>query len=297
MKTIDDFLPERPAFDRQTLERVQAMQDARPILFEWLKHTGMLAHSVACIRRSSPTCPSISARNFGLLVGLLHRCGRLIGSILRVSHDGRYGETMNAISRCVSESAIKLSWLAHKNSDESYRRYMADGLKYDVRLKADIQRNISERGGSTQVIEKRMLLSIDRCIAEAGLCEADVLSIPRLPDLASMYRDLGFSDGVYTANQRMGSHAVHGSWPELLFHYIEQNAGGEYDLVDAVCQPHANQFAMTSRVVLFGIENFVNLVCTSEHARRQILDHVESVEGAVLEALDLSMKGDFDLVV
>lgn len=156
-----DFLPDSPpAIPHELVEKCKQTGDFRPILFERYKYVFVLCNRAACLAADSPAFRSIPPVHYAVLTGLLNRCSRLMLANTRLSCTLRYGETTRLLDRSISESAVKVMWLCHKGDSESFHRYLTDGLKKDLLLKAQIEDNIRNRGGKTLPSEKRMLASI-----------------------------------------------------------------------------------------------------------------------------------------
>jgi hypothetical protein len=101
------LVPDPPAFTDDEIRHCRETGDFRPILFEWYKFVGCLAILLAHIQRGSLAFRPITAGHYHVLIGLLHRCARLMLSNVALSHEGRFGETTAIVDRCIFESAIK----------------------------------------------------------------------------------------------------------------------------------------------------------------------------------------------
>jgi hypothetical protein len=244
-----------PTFSDELIEQCTQSSDFRPMLFEWYKFVGIFCNQVSSISQGSPAFQKIPPVHFAVLIGLLNRCSRLMLANTRLSSTKKYGETTRLLDRSISESAIKIQWLCYKDNAESFVRYLADGLKKDLILKEEIKKNILSRNGSILVIEKRMLESIQNCLNLSGLSEKDVKDAKKLPDFAKMCKDLKLHDSVYTAIQRMGSHAVHGTWSELVFNYIQHEDGQIFYPRDHEIETQDGQFVAIIRLVLGAMES------------------------------------------
>lgn len=265
---MDSTLPTPPSFSIEELERCERTGDYRPLLFEWYKFCGALTLFVASIQRESPCFKPIAAQHFHVLIGLLNRCARLMLSNVALSHEGRFGETTIIVDRCIYESAIKIIWLCNNPEDEKFIRYAADGLKKDIEFRSQIEHKISERGKELP-IEKRMLASIARTIARAGLTEQQIRDAKRIPNLESILSAVGFEPLIYTVIQRMGSHGVHGTWTSLLVHYLEeQESDGNITLVlrDHDCSTHINPFMLVPTLVLEALGQYIEHVIDGPEA-------------------------------
>lgn len=284
--------PKYPTFSDELVQQCKQSRDFRPILFEWYKYVGILCSTISCISPDSPSFQKIPPIHNGVLVGLLNRCSRLMLANIRLSSTRKYGETTSLLDRSISETAIKVQWLCHKNNAESFVRYLADGLKKDLILKGQIERNIENRNGSILVIEQRMLDSIQKCLDLSGLSEQDVNDAKKLPDFASMCNDLGYDDALYTAIQRMGSHAVHGSWSELVFNYLKEENQRFYPR-DHEIDTQDVQYISISHLVLGALEAFLKHTISDVPERREIINTLHEVDEKITEIQHVAWTPDF----
>jgi hypothetical protein len=289
----DGLLPKPPTFSDELVEQCTQSRDFRPILFEWYKFVGIFCNVVACISPDSPALRDIPPVHYAVLIGLLNRCSRLMLSNVRLSSTRKYGETTSLLDRSISESAIKIQWLCHKNSTESFVRYLADGLKKDLILKKQIERNIESRNGDILVIEQRMLNSINKCIELSRLSEQEINDAKRLPDFASMCNDLDFGDLFYTAIQRMGSHAVHGTWSELVFNYLRLENGQRLCPRDHEIDTQDVQFIVVIQLVLQAMKSFLKCVTSDVSDIAEFISTIESISNEIVEIQDLAWEADF----
>ncbi len=61
----------------------------------------------------------------------------------------------------------------------------------------------------------------------SGLTPDGIWSAKKPRDLAAMIDGLGFDRLLYIVAQKIGSHHIHGTWPALLFHYLEKRDDAE----------------------------------------------------------------------
>jgi hypothetical protein len=214
----------------------------------------------------------------------------------RLSCTGRYGETTRLLDRSIAESAIKVSWLCHKDDPASFGRYLADGLKKDLMLKRQIEGNINNRGGKVLVLETRMLRSIHDCVTLSGLSEQEINDAKRLPDFAAMCRDLDLGELFYTAIQRMGSHAVHGTWSDLTFNYVHYEDGQGFYPRDHEIETQDVQYVIVSRLVLIAVASFLNYVTTNSSVVEGFISILEDTEKELAELEDLAWASDLEEV-
>jgi hypothetical protein len=238
----------------------------------------------------SPIWKGGSKKKWTTLVGLLSRCHRLMASNLEFFQRNKYGEATLIIDRCLLESAVKIRWLSQDGSEERLQRYLEDSIRHDIELRDIIRTNIDERGGTVQVIEDRMLRSIQRHMDAAGIAEADVPSLRRMPDLASLTRDIGEPRLMYTVIGKLASHHVHGTWGSLLATYLDEVGPDSFEPRSRAIPSHVNQYVMHPLMVLSACRDYLSynldgseekecLLAVIDHAEEEILAINEEVVG------------------
>lgn len=257
MKELE--FPNIPVFENDTVEKCRQTKDYKPIFFELYKHVGIICYLFSCIVPDTNAVRNIHKQHFETLIGLLNRCSRLMLANTVLSHDGKFGETTAIIDRCIVESAINVIWLCKKNDNESFERYLADGLKSDLELESKVLENINARDGKVLVIEERMLNSIDRCVNLSGLQKDKIHQIRKFPNMVTRLDDIGFGSLAYTSIQRMGSHHVHGTWSSLLFHYLKEE-NGKLLPQDHPISTDVIQFINIPLVILDALKNFIDFI-------------------------------------
>ena len=193
-------------------------------------------------------------------------------SNLALSHEGRFGETTSIIDRCIFESAIKLQWLCIDPTPEKFKRFLAGGLKTELEFKAWID-NAVKPAVAPQKNETRMLKSINNHIAASGLTEAEIAESPSVDNMASILEQIGYNRLTYIAAQKVGSHHIHGTWPSLLFHYLEEREAieGKPELTKFQprghnCRMHLNQYMSTPIIMLDTLSAYVDYALQEEGA-------------------------------
>ena len=264
-----------------------------PVLFEWYKFVGRVCIFFAQLQRESPAVRKISPMHFAILTGLLNRCARLMLSNVALSHNGHFGETTAILDRCIFESCLKINWLCHKGSDESFQRYLASGLKTEIEFEKEIAGITSEREGSKILnIEKRMLSSIERFISASGLSRKEINKAKKLPDVSAMLRELDHDRLTYVIAQGMGSHHVHGTWSSLLLHYLKVNDDGSFSLRDRDCETNPDQFVMTPIDVLGAVRSFIVYLIEAKEAETTV-NLLDFIRGKILEINNEMVGSDF----
>jgi hypothetical protein len=289
------LVPDPPAFTDDEIRHCRETGDFRPILFEWYKFVGCLAILLAHIQRESSAFRPITAAHYYVLIGLLHRCARLMLSNVALSHEGRFGETTAIVDRCIFESAVKILWLLREPTDERFNRYLADGLKKDIEFKRRIEAEICARAGTPLSIETRMLQSIRNNIAAAGMTEEKVTVTKKLPDIASMIDGLGVDRLFYVIGQQMGSHHIHGTWSSLLIHYLEkQNIEGQFQFgPKGHCDTDLAQYVFVALIVIEAMNAYVEYMFEDSGDTAAFVKVFESAEAEIHKIYLEDSKEDF----
>jgi hypothetical protein len=291
-KQSDELLPEPPKFSEEELAACKQTGDYRPILFEWYKFSAAIGMVVAHIMPESPVCKKFDPIKYYVLAGLLNRCSRLMLSNVALSHTGKFGETTAIVDRCIFESTVKIRWLCENNETSNFHRYCADGLGAESALRGQILDKIKSRNGVALPIEDRMLASINDHFAAAGL--DNVSGLKPLPNLADMVRGLGEEKILYITGQKLGSHHIHGTWPSLLFHYLEErdSAGNfKFGVRGHDCETHTNQYITMPLLLMSAIESYLAflLYAPAEETFRGLL---ETTREEILKVADLAWIAD-----
>lgn len=238
-------------------------KDWTGLFFEWHRTIGLLAVYYSFLLRASPAVKKISKLRYIVLTALLSRISRLMMANLRMASEDRHFEAISIIDRSLHETVVKLTWLCKSNDADRFDRYLSDGLKNDLEFKRHILRAIEERGHEV-AIESRMLSSIERSIRTSRIGEERIATVKRLPTLETMMREAGFKDLSYVVVQRMGSHAVHGTWTGLLASAIDIEKS-TLKLRPGFNPPHPNQLMFGGLMVLEAISAFCHFVLRREH--------------------------------
>jgi hypothetical protein len=291
--SLDTPIPLPPQISNEQLARCRETGDFCPVLFEWYKYVGILCNFYASIRPDSPAARKLPPLHYAVLVGLLNRCTRLMLANVALSHEGLFGETTAILDRCIFESAIKTIWLSVNRDEECFLRFIADGLKTEVEFKNEIGQMISERGGRQIEIESRMLESINNYIASSGLSEEEIVLSKKLPDLASMINSIGGNRLLYIIGQKMGSHHIHGTWPSLRFHYLDEH-DGFLGPRDHDCSTHINQYVYISIFVIHAMRAFIEYICLDPEDIKAFTDLLNSIEDEINKLYSEVVGNDFE---
>lgn len=283
-----DLIPDPPDIPDDLLAHCRERDDYRQILFEYYKYVATLCVISSYLEFESPAWTGGKRLRWVVLVGLLTRCHRIMGGHLEFWQDDRYGDLSRIFDRCLLETCTKIRWIASDPTDVRLRRYLEDGLKGEAEQVKEINRNIEARGGEQIVIEQRMLEAIQNTLEAAEMSMDDLASIRKGPPLSAMFEDLGERRFVYTVMGKLASHAVHGSWPNLLNSYLEGETK-ESLRPRANPQPsHINQYVINSLYVLDACLSYVEANFNSDEI--DTLHFLEVLRAARDEIWELNLE-------
>jgi hypothetical protein len=103
---LDDLLV--PAFpdcseSRVAREKEKSDHDCTAIFFDWFNFTCELVLIGSSILYESPSIEKKSSLHFAAITGLLHRCYRIMMSIMELTQHAKFGEVASILDRCVIE--------------------------------------------------------------------------------------------------------------------------------------------------------------------------------------------------
>lgn len=286
-------LPRFPISDDVLADATQT-RNFLPILHDMYIYISRVAITCAEIHPSSAGVRPIPELNRAVLAGLLCRCCRLMYASIKLSDDGLFGETIAILQRCITETAFRIRWLCKKNDPSEFERYMADGLKKEVALREQIRSNIRTRGGQMLAIEKRMLDSTGRMLEVSGMTEEQVSSKKnKMPDFKTICTEIDLGP-LYLAVQKLGSHSIHGNWPDLLEHYISRQADGLFELKDHSSHIHANQYLFPSLFVISATKDYLQYIAGHIWSVEDLAPELIKAE-TILEAISKEQSvGDYE---
>ena len=163
-----------------------------------------------------------------ICVGLMVRIYKFMTSVIKLSSGIEHADVIQALNRCIIESAVNLQYLLVKHDDtDIFGRFVTTSLTGERVLYDIINENIKSRGGKQLKIEQGMLISISETCNLSGVSIEDI-------DFKSRNWDGNFRDKLKTLNledayvsfQMMPSHAVHGDWVDLIKHHLLPSGGG-----------------------------------------------------------------------
>lgn len=224
--SVEPVILPPPVITEEMVAKCKEQNDYRHILFEYYRFVAQLCVVCSCLLYESPAWDKKrSRRTWEVCAGSLSRIKNLMSANLEYFQDDRYIEATQIMDRCIFETAAKICWISQDPTEERLLRYLEGSLRPDREHQAVIEKNIQERNGVRLKIEERMLSRMERFETLAGLSGVSTKDLRRMPDLSSILSDIGHGRGIYVAVDKVGSHAVHGNWQQLLSRNLIEEDG------------------------------------------------------------------------
>jgi hypothetical protein len=278
-----DVIPDPVDVPPELLEKCRASGDFREILFRYYRNVAILATICGNIQFGSPMWSGGSQRLWVVLAGLLTRVQRNMAGHLEYFQDDRYGDLTQILDRCLLETCVKIRWISADRTEERLRRYFEDSLRADNELFQEIHKNILARGGVANNIELRMLRSIEHNVISAGMTLNELGTSRKLPPLSTLISDIGEMRFIYTVVGKISSHAVHGTWANLLYCYLEGDDIGSMRPATAFPPPHINQYVMNCLFVLDALKSYLSCNFIDSGEREYLIETITSHHQEIMD--------------
>lgn len=219
------FLPDRIDVNNEVISDHIDSGRLSELVFELFQEAGQLCTITAAAHKVVDESIEAWERNQAICAGLMIRISKLMVGIVLFAKEAEHGELIMVLNRCLSESAVNLMFLIRKDDKEIYDKFVHSSLSTE-RAFYDVVREFVEERGALQ-IDERILASIQRVANLSGF-EIDDID-PHHTDWAGSlrYRYEELEQGQrYVTEQRMGSHAVHGTWVDLVHNHLVKVPGG-----------------------------------------------------------------------
>jgi hypothetical protein len=278
---FQELLSTRVDVSAAVLQACADQRDFSELAFELYKETSVTLAVCAHMYEIVTPGTGVLARNQAICAGLLVRITKFMTAVTRLASTAPRGDVVIALNRSIMESAINIRFLLHKKEERWYEQFARHSLGPERELYDIIQVNIKQRAGEVLPIEQRMLSSIDRVCRLTGV---------RIEDVDKKYGDWGGGlrerlkaigkEELYST-QRIGSHAVHGTWVDLVLHHLEEKTGGYI--------PDSSWSAVDARLMLpqcnFASEagqEYVSHFFGKNQQTTLLLDHIADLQSRIL---------------
>jgi hypothetical protein len=256
---------------------VKSRSEAEQAAFELYREATIVVTVASHLYEANGPSKFALNRNQAICVGLLIRIAKFMNVVLQLASTHSRGDVVLALNRCLTESALNLEFLVTTDSAKNYDEFVLFSLGPERELYDTIQENIQDRNGEVWPIEQRMLNSIERTCRVSGVRIDDVKV--RNPDWGKNFRErlkqIGKEDW-YLHVQRVASHAIHGSWVDLVLHHIDFDGSTE------LFAPDASWSAVDARL-LTPIATII-LVAARDYIEKHFGKHQDI--GAVMQRID-----------
>lgn len=285
-----------PNITDEMLSSCRKTKNYKIIAFEWLKYIGIICIKLANIDRNSPGVISRDEINYIILQGLLNRSARLTYSIVHLGSQNKFEETIRIIARCIVETLFTIKWLIKYSEDNSFKRYLRSSLDGDKEFWDIIETNIQDRSGEKLIIEERMLKSIKRSFSTAGMTKDSINQYRKMPQFRQICTQIGYGDLAYVTMMRMGSHAVHGTWSDLLANYLEDENGNLVLRDNDRTSPSENYYTSSSLFTIEALKDYIIYILEPHDSTTKIINELNSILDSVLQYRDESADKDYDTI-
>jgi hypothetical protein len=201
--------------------------------------------------------------------GNIVRLYKLIHALLDQTCQRR-GEIAMIMGRLCFETIVNLRYLAKHMSHGLVNSYIGYSLRYERRLNDQITANIESRGGPVLPIEDRMLKSISRSFAAAGLKPEEIKTRAQRDwggkNILEKAQDLGL-EGIYFVVFGGGNHSIHGNWPELYGNHLEWDGGDRFTAKPDWQTPRPQLLFLVALITTEAVEDFLHFLNGSSDER------------------------------
>ena len=219
---LHQYLGDPVTVNAEILQECASKNSFSPLAFK-LYEEAMTTLAV-CSHTYTSSSSEVDAlpRNQAICAGLLVRIVKVMKSIATlVIHTPHCADMVFALNRFITESATGLRFLVIKNEDRFFDQFVRFSVSPEREAYDLIQKNIRERGGDTWPIERRMLKSIDKVCRLSGVAISSIKRKASNWDGGLRNRLIAIGEGdTYAMQQRLPSHAVHGTWVDLIHHHL-----------------------------------------------------------------------------
>lgn len=243
----------------EAIERCRANDQFGALVFELYKEAGRLVCASSCAFFGYDGAEIKLDRNRAICAGLLVRISKLMASVVKLSSGIEHGETVQVLNRCIIESMVNIRYLLLKDDEEVFERFIKNDLRAERELYDDIRENIASRGGEQLAVEQSMMESIlDKCeLSGVAIDEINSRASSWGGSFADRVKALGFDESTYTIFQRIPSHAVHGTWMDLLNNHLLRKEDGFEPNLDHV-QTDGELLSPVAIFVVEAVQDYLN---------------------------------------
>jgi hypothetical protein len=231
-------------------------------------------------------------RNQAICAGLMIRIGKFMIAVAQLSAKDNRREVVHSLNRSIMESAVNLEFLVRTKEDKYFDEFVELSLGPERELYDLIQANIAGRQGEVWPMEQRMLEAINNLCSASGMQieEVDRKSRNWGGNLRERLKALK-KEEQYVIMQRLPSHAVHGTWVDLVLHHLERIEKTN------MFRPQPTWSTVDARLlgpiavgVLNAVEPYVERFFSALPESRLLLERIDNLRNRTLEMDDAHEK-------
>lgn len=212
--------------NEQILREAETANGYDELAFDLYREAAMLVFVASQVVPTQSDGRALLPRDQAACVGLLVRISKFMNVILQLSQIGDRREIVLSLNRSLLESAVNLKVLSAADP-ALFDEFVRSALGPEKELLDTTKANIAERGGEAWPIEKRMQRSLERIFRLSNVVSSTIDKRHR--DWGGTFRERLRSideEAFYLYIQRIPSHAVHGTWVDLLLHHLTEKGDG-----------------------------------------------------------------------
>lgn len=218
-RALDEWVG--PRVEVEPIYSCKTLHESGGIAFELYKEAARVVAFTAHLLDEATAAQGGFTRNQAICAGLLVKISKFMLAVVQLSTGDDRGEVVQALNRIILESAVNLEFLVRAPDGKYFDQFVDFSLGPERELYDQIQANVAARDGEVLPIEKRLLNSINHTCAASGV-EIETVQRKRRDwgeNVRERLKALG-KESLYST-YRTCSHAVHGSWPDLLTGHLK----------------------------------------------------------------------------
>lgn len=201
-------------------------------------------------------------RDTAAIGGNMVRLYKMISGLLDQTAQRRR-DTSFIFARLVFETVVTIRYIIKHFSPHLVASYVKNSFKHEAKLRRKMEQNIAARGGKILPIEDRMMKSIDRAFASAGLGPSDLNGYKERNwggrNLYEKADDLGMGD-AYLGAFSGPSQAVHGAWGDISSHCLQTDGDELFSPNIEWGYPRPQLLTASANLSLFAVGDYFGFV-------------------------------------
>jgi hypothetical protein len=274
-----------PRVDVKPIYECKTLHESGGIAFDLYKEAARVAFAAHLLDEATAAKGGFT-RNQAICAGLMVKISKFMLAVIQLSTGDDRGEIVQALNRIIFESAVSLEFLVLSQDGKYFDQFVDFSLGPERELYDQIQANIQARAGEVWPIEERLLGSIGYLCSASGV---------KIEEVQKKHRDWGENvrerlkalgkESLYATIYRMPSHAVHGTWPDLLTGHLK------YDKQTKLFEPEPKWTRVGSRLlspiallVLEAVDPYLEKFFESSSERKILQERIRDLHSRLREA-------------